>query len=130
MNNSHQPYAIGLLYNHNQYFSFVDTNPETNQSIIVQKFIKQIIIPFKKTDGDLYKTRKYIKVYFHNLNFDGIFILHELLNNDDIQNWFQNHFKRPYNLDINIKRRQTNLISISLNVKYMDDKKNNPKRDK
>ena len=123
----HYPYAIGMIDDSYNYYQFLQPSPavEIQQShhgkgdSIIEKFIKHIIRPLIKTNKDIYKSKGRIIVYFHNLNFDGIFILNELLNNKNLKNWFSKNFEKKYNLKITIKKRESDLLSITIKVDYI-----------
>lgn len=104
---------------------------ETVQNKLMFECFKSWLKRFEKLDKNssskpqLYKkgSKSPLLVYFHNLNFDGSFVLKFLLKTNLLQTWCKNYYGIE-DLEVRIRRRDNKLLFIDLCYSYTSTETN------
>jgi hypothetical protein len=107
--NIHTPNAIGYYEGDN----FRDICDPRCNPLLIFDFLKEILCKLINKRGQFMR-KKAIHIYFHNLEFDGFFILDFLFNHNDLHEFIQS-IDSSYHLDI---KPILSLCSFFVNCKH------------
>jgi len=113
------PYALGSVDSDGKYVNYFNHKGSYK---IIERFLKGIFITFIKPSGQIYPSKSAILAYFHNLDFDGNFILDFLLSTDVIQKWIE-QFNAEMQFEIRPIIKDQSIVLISLGITYPNKNK-------